>query len=44
MNRDNATLLDINQFAQEILELTQGMDEETFTQNRTIQLAVLYKL
>ena len=44
MNKDDGTLLDINQFAQEILELTQGMDEETFAQNRTTQIAVLYEI
>ena len=42
MLRDQATLLDIVRFAEEILDLTKGMDEIIFASSRSTQLAVLY--
>ncbi|MEA5536371.1 DUF86 domain-containing protein [Crocosphaera sp. XPORK-15E] len=44
MPRDQETLLDIVRFAQEILDLTKGMDEDTFAKNRPTQLAILYEI
>lgn len=44
MPQDEATLLDIVRFAREILDLTREMDQVTFAQARSIQLAVLYEI
>ena len=44
MLRDQATLLDIVRFAEEILDLTKGMNEIIFASSRSTQLAVLYEI
>jgi uncharacterized protein with HEPN domain len=44
MPQDEVTLLDIARFAQEILDLTNGMNEIMFAEARSIQLAVLYEI
>ncbi len=44
MQRDDATLLDIARFCQQILVLTAGMNKGTFEQDIRTQLAVLYEI
>ncbi len=44
MERDKACLLDIARFAETILQLTAGMDEQAFQADVRTQLAVLYEL
>ena len=44
MNRDPASLLDIARFAEVILQLTAGLDGQSFQADLKTQLAVLYEL
>ncbi|MEI6426843.1 MAG: DUF86 domain-containing protein [Pseudanabaena sp. ELA607] len=44
MLKDEAVLLDIARFCQEVIDLTYGMDRDDFTGDRTKQLAVLYEI
>ncbi len=44
MLKDEAVLLDIARFCQEIIDLTAGMDRDAFIGDRTKQLAVLYEI
>jgi len=44
MNRDPASLLDVARFAEVILQLTAGLDEQSFQADLKTQLAVLYEL
>ena len=44
MNRDPASLLDVARFAEVILQLTAGLDGQSFQADLKTQLAVLYEL
>jgi uncharacterized protein with HEPN domain len=44
MQRDNATLLDIARYAQQILDFSQGMDEAQLSTDTRTQAAVLYHI
>jgi len=42
MNRNQSYLSDIDQYAQEVIQVIEGMDESSFQKDRTAQMAVLY--
>ena len=44
MQRDDATLLDISRYAQQILDFSQGLDEAQLAADIRTQAAVLYHI
>ena len=44
MQRDDATLLDISRYAQQILDFSQGIDEAQLAADIRTQAAVLYHI
>ncbi|MDJ0579005.1 HepT-like ribonuclease domain-containing protein [Crocosphaera sp.] len=44
MNRNLSSLLDINQFSQDLLQFVENMDEEYFLTDKKTQNSVLYNI